>query len=85
MSPCVTVVVSAAAAAVMMMVVVVTAGVRGTVVVGVAVAGSSRGVVPRGFGDDHDPGMNDSGDPSQDCEDDVDEEGGAAASAEKDC
>ena len=43
-SPCVAVVVSAAAS--VMMVVVVTAGIRRAVVVGVAVAGSSRTVVP---------------------------------------
>ena len=83
MSPCVAVVMSAAAS--VMMVVVVTAGVRRAVVVGVAVAGSSRSVVPRGLGDDYDPGVDYSRDPAQDCENDVDEEGSAAASAEEDC
>jgi hypothetical protein len=77
--------VSSTAATAVVMMVVVTAGVRGAMVVGVAVAGSSRGVVPRGLGDDHDPGVNDSGYPAQDREDDIDEEGCTAASAEEDC
>ena len=76
--------VSSASATAVVVMVVVTAGVRGAVVVGVAMARSSR-VVPRWLGDDYDPGVDDSGDPAQDCEDDVDEEGGAAASAEEDC
>jgi hypothetical protein len=77
--------VSAAAATAVVVMVVVVAGVRRAVVVGVAVARSSRGRMPRGLGDDYDPGVNYSGDPAQDCEDNVDEEGGAAASTEEDC
>jgi hypothetical protein len=37
-----------------------------------------------GIGDDHEPGVDDAGDPAEDGQDDVDEEGAAAAFAQED-
>jgi hypothetical protein len=72
-SPCVAVVVSAAAAAAVMVMMVVTAGVRGAVVVGVAVAGSSR-VMPGRFCNYYQPGVNHPRNKTEQCEEDVNEE-----------
>jgi hypothetical protein len=64
------------------------AGVRG-VVVGtcgprVAVGLSRVSGVPARFGDYYYPGVDDAGDPAEDCEEDVEEERTAAASAQED-
>jgi hypothetical protein len=68
------------------MVVVVMAGVRRVVV---GTCGSRVGLsrvsgVPAGFGDYYYPGVDYAGDPAEDCEQDVEEEGAAAASAQED-
>jgi hypothetical protein len=38
-----------------------------------------------GIGDDHEPGVDDAGDPAEDCQDDVEDEGAGAAFAHEDC
>jgi hypothetical protein len=40
--------------------------------------------VPAGFGDYYDPGVDYAGDPAEDCEEDVQQEGAGAASPEED-